>query len=105
MDGELRGRHWRLISTLKRQMTRRVWCFAVFCAAILLLVPALRTADTLPSSITDQAYWKMISDFSEPGGTFAFEMFMSNEETFQLILPDLLKRASPGGVYLGVAPE
>jgi hypothetical protein len=47
----------------------------------------------------------MISDFSEPGGTFAFEMFMSNEVTFQMILPDLLKRVPPGGVYLGVAPE
>ena len=47
----------------------------------------------------------MISDFSEPGGTFAFEMFMSNEASFQEILPNLLSRVSPGGVYLGVAPE
>jgi hypothetical protein len=86
-------------------MTMRVRFIAVLIAATLLLISTLRAADTLPGSISDQAYWKMISDFSEPGGTFAFEMFMSNEETFQLILPDLLRRVSPGGVYLGVAPE
>jgi hypothetical protein len=45
----------------------------------------------------------MISDFSERGGAFAFEIYMSNEVTFQEILPDLLKRVVPGGVYLGVA--
>src|SRR5712671_3105619 len=86
-------------------MTMRVRSLAAFLAATLLLVPMLRAADTLPGSITDQAFWKMISDFSEPGGTFAFEMFMSNEETFQQILPNLLRRVTPGGVYIGVAPE
>jgi len=83
----------------------RMRSFAWFFVATLLFLPILRAADTLPASITDQAYWKMISDFSEPGGTFIFDMYMSNEVTFQEILPDLLKRVSPGGVYLGVAPE
>src|SRR5205814_1616836 len=62
-------------------------------------------ADTLPSSLTDQQFWKLINDFSEPGGNFIFEMYMSNEETLQEILPDLLGRVQPGGVYIGVAPE
>jgi hypothetical protein len=70
-----------------------------------LLTTVLRAADTLPNSITDSEFWKMIFNFSEPGGAFAFEMYMSNEESFQFILPDLLKRVSPNGVYLGVAPE
>lgn len=68
-------------------------------------MPVLRAADTLPDSIPDSEFWKMISGFSEPGGSFAFEMYMSNEASFQFILPDLLKRVSPNGVYLGVAPE
>lgn len=83
----------------------RVRSIGVLITATLLLVSLLHGADTLPASIPDSTYWKMISDFSEPGGTFAFEMFMSNEVTFQMILPDLLKRVPPGGVYLGVAPE
>src|SRR5678815_5448069 len=83
----------------------RVRFIGILTIAALLFGSIFRGADTLPVSITDPAYWKMISDFSEPGGTFAFEMFMSNEVTFQMILPDLLKRVPPGGVYLGVAPE
>jgi hypothetical protein len=77
----------------------------VLITAVLLAASLLHGADTLPASIPDSAYWKMISDFSEPGGTFSFEMYMSNEVTFQDVLPDLLKRVPPGGVYLGVAPE
>src|SRR5438552_787128 len=78
----------------------------IILGSILFLVASFRAADTLPTSIPDAAFWKMISDFSETGGAFNFEMYMSNEVTFQTILPDLLKRVSPaGGVYLGVAPE
>ena len=83
----------------------RLRILAIGLAATLLLIPALRAADTLPAALSDQAFWKMISDFSETGGSFDFEMFMSNEVTFQEILPDLLTRVTPGGVYLGVAPE
>ena len=75
------------------------------CIAVVLLIAPVRAADTLPGSLTGQAFWKMITDFSEPGGTFDFEMLMSNEVTFQTILPDLLSRVPQGGVYLGVAPE
>jgi hypothetical protein len=73
----------------------------------LILIPTLASlsADTLPPSLSDQDFWKIVTDYSEPGGDFAFEMYMSNEETFQQILPDLLRRVQPGGVYLGVAPE
>ena len=77
---------------------------AVTLAAILLSVVATRGADTLPASLSDQAFWKLVTDLSEPGGNFVFEMYMSNEETFQQILPDLLRRVQPGGVYIGVAP-
>ena len=71
----------------------------------MVLISSIRAADTLPTAITDTAFWKMIGDFSEDGGVFDFEMFMSNESTFQTVLPGLLTRVSPGGVYLGVAPE
>src|SRR4029079_5340887 len=83
----------------------RMRTIAACLVATLLLISALQAADTLPASLSDQTFWKMITDFSEPGGTFAFEMFMSNEVTFKALLTDLLKRVAPGGVYLGVAPE
>jgi hypothetical protein len=82
--------------------------FLIFLVITVLLIAGarpFRAADTLPISITDGTFWKMLNDFSEPGGTFSFEMYMSNESTFQTVLPELLERVSPGGVYLGVAPE
>jgi hypothetical protein len=84
---------------------RLLW---ICLAAILLILPVVhdgRAADTLPTSMTDQTFWKMISDFSEDGGRFDFPMYMSNEVTFQTILPELAGRVPVGGVYLGVAPE
>jgi hypothetical protein len=74
---------------------------------LILLAPgvATRAADTLPTSIANAEYWKMISDMSERGGTFDFEMYMSNEVTFQDVIPELVSRVPQGAAYLGVAPE
>ena len=66
---------------------------------------AVATAPTLPARITDEAFWKMVSDFSEPGGTFRSDNFVSNETTFQHVIPRLNTLAAPGGVYLGVGPD
>jgi hypothetical protein len=66
---------------------------------------ASRAAETLPSELSDAAYWKLISDFSEPDGYFQLEIVTSNENTYQNPLPELTKTAKPGGVYLGVGPE
>jgi hypothetical protein len=61
-------------------------------------------ADSLPHEVTDMEFWRMVSEFSEPGGSFRFQ-FMSNEREYPTIIPNLKKAASPGGVYLGVGPE
>jgi hypothetical protein len=62
-------------------------------------------ADTLPGRYTDAEFWRIVTDFSEPGGAFPFENFVSNEVSYQDILPELTRIARPGGAYLGVAPE
>jgi hypothetical protein len=73
--------------------------------ALLLVTPGLRGADTLPTQIADDVYWKLIDSSSEPTGEFPSENFTSNENGFQKILPDLLSAAKQEGVYLGVGPE
>src|SRR3954468_5580590 len=83
----------------------RVRPLAIGVALILFAISPVRGIDTLPPAISDPEFWKMISDFSEKGGTFAFEMFMSNESSFQEIIPDLVRIAPQGGAYVGVAPE
>lgn len=66
--------------------------------------PALHGA-RLPERIDDSTYWRMISEFSEPGGYFQSENFVSNEMALQFVIPKLLPHLQPGGVYLGVGPE
>jgi hypothetical protein len=72
----------------------------------LLTVFPSRAADTLPSQLSDEAYWKMISDFSEADAPSMFDEWLtSNEREYQQPLGQLTKSVAPGGVYLDVGPE
>jgi hypothetical protein len=64
-----------------------------------------RPADTLPAQYTDAEFWRLVTEFSERGGAFPYENFVSNERNYQVVLPEVKTRIQPGGVYLGVAPE
>jgi len=59
----------------------------------------------LPARLSDQQFWRLISQFSEQGGTFHSENFVSNEGRFQFVLPELERRTKSGGLYVGVGPE
>jgi len=63
------------------------------------------SADSLPSQLSNGDFSKMIEQFSEPGGSFRYQNYLSNERSYQHPIPELLKRIKPGGVYLGVGPE
>jgi hypothetical protein len=39
--------------------------------------------ETLPRVLTDQDFWKLITDFSEPEGYFPSDNFLSNESRYQ----------------------
>jgi hypothetical protein len=62
-------------------------------------------ADTLPSQLTDREFWRLSSDLSEPNGFFRSDNLVSNEHTYEYVIPALQKAAARGGVYLGVAPD
>jgi hypothetical protein len=83
-------------------MSRR---FAHLLIALTAMLSLATAADTLPSRYTDAEFWRMVTDFSEPGGNFPYENFVSNELSYQIVLPELKRVTKPGGVYLGVAPE
>jgi hypothetical protein len=59
----------------------------------------------LPPRLSDREFWQMVSDFSEPGGYFRSDNFLSNESSFQEVIPRLRAAVQPDGVYLGVGPE
>ena len=74
--------------------------------ASLCVTPAARSVRTsdLPDRISDQEFWHLIVDLSEAGGFFRSDNLVSNETTFQHVIPELRKRTRLGGVYLGVGP-
>ena len=84
--------------------THRLLMFSALIGLVLVAAPAFRAVDTLPGTLTDDAYWRMVSEFSEEGGYFRFE-YMSNEREFQYVIPRLKATIKPGGAYLGVGPE
>jgi hypothetical protein len=62
-------------------------------------------ASPVPSQLTDQQFWSLSRDSSEEDGFFRSDNLLSNETTFQYIIPDLQKTAKQGRVYMGVGPE
>jgi hypothetical protein len=84
---------------------RRLFQVTVLLFVCLAAVPRFRAAEPLPAQLTDEAFWKMITEFSEEGGFFRFENFLSNELGFQYVIPALKELTKPGGVYMGVGPE
>jgi len=58
-----------------------------------------------PDSLTDREFWQFLTSMSEEGGAFPSENFVSNEKTYQYVIPTLERTLTPNGVYLGVGPE
>ena len=83
--------------------------FLVPLSLLLCLSPVdAQQAVTLPERLSDQEFWALSQDSSEPGGYFRsadITNLTSNELLFQHVIPDLVTRVKPGSVYLGVGPE
>jgi len=62
-------------------------------------------AQSIPAQLTDQQFWNISSESSEADGTFRSDNLLSNEIGFQYVIPDLIKTAKPGRIYMGVGPE
>jgi hypothetical protein len=66
---------------------------------------AAQSATGIPPRLSDSTFWRIVTDFSEPGGFFRSDNFVSNETSFQYVIPELQRTTRQGGVYLGVAPD
>ena len=60
--------------------------------------------ETLPDRLSDQEFWKLSSEFSEPNGFFQSDNLVSNERSYQFVVPTLMRQRGRGA-YLGVAPD
>jgi hypothetical protein len=77
-------------------------------AAFAIAPPARAIAQSripAPDSLTDAEFWKFFTKMSEPDGYFLSENFVSNEVSFQEVIPSLQRSLTRDGVYFGVGPE
>src|SRR5215471_1370671 len=77
----------------------------VVVATLSLFFSIAWSAQELPVRLTDEAFWKLIADYSEPGGRFISDNFVSNELASQRVLSELTQGRKGYGAYLGVGPE
>jgi hypothetical protein len=90
--------------TIKRRLLF-VAAVLSLCGVALILSRAQAVPDTLPTELNDQTFWGLVASFSEPDGLFRSDNFVSNERTYQEVIPELKLRSLPNGVYLGVGPD
>src|SRR5262249_42222852 len=90
--------------TQRRRLTAVVAFLATFQLALSGLALHAWRAD-LPTKLSDQDFWALSEELSEPNGNFQSDNLLSNETGFQVVIPQLVERLGTGGVYLGVGPE
>jgi hypothetical protein len=87
-------------------IARRLSALALVVGLALLGAPAIVAGrGRLPAHLTDQEFWRLSYESSEPNGYFRSDNLTSNELWFQHVVPDLIDRTHQGDVYLGVGPE
>ena len=93
--------------TRHASLQRLSWQLSSIALACLLTLASAThaSAQELPSRLDDSTFWQLVGDYSEPGGYFRSDNFVSNEMAFQYVIPTLLQTTKPGGVYLGVGPD
>jgi hypothetical protein len=94
-------------SAIMRSPNRRLgWATVLGTAVLLLSTPSASRSQQSPTQkVSDEEFWSVFSKLSEAGGSFVSENFISNEMSFQYVIPALQRQLTPGGVYLGVGPE
>src|SRR5215831_8006247 len=91
---------------ISRRSVLRAAVTSVACIGLIVLRFApIKSAEPIPSQISDEAFWKLVTSLSEPDGQFRYENFLSNEIEYQYVIPELKAATRPGGVYMGVGPE
>lgn len=89
-------------------MRRLIWRWCALTLLVVSLAPThvrARATSTIPERYTDAEFWRLVTDFSEADGYFQSDNLVSNELTFQWVIPQLQAAWTPGQVYVGVGPD
>jgi hypothetical protein len=91
---------------IRQQLGRAALCLIVVLSlGATLIAPFRLLAAPVPTQLTDQQFWNLSREWSEDDGVFRSDNLLSNETTFQHVIPGLLKASKQGRVYMGVGPE
>jgi len=92
---------------MSRGASIRLGILALAVSALVLCVtPTARPrAEALPQRLDDRTFWSIVNEFSEPGGTFRSDNLVSNELSFEQVIPRLQATFTPPSAYIGVGPE
>src|SRR3954452_17231503 len=92
---------------MTRGTSVRLSILAVAVSALVLCVtPTSRPrAEALPQRLDDRAFWTLVTEVSEPGGSFRSDNLVSNELAFEEVIPTLQARLQPASAYIGVGPD
>jgi hypothetical protein len=85
--------------------SRRLPLLVVILLLTVSLASAITAAPPVPTQLTDEQFWQLSSSMSEADGEFRSDNLLSNELNFQYVIPELVRVAQPGRVYMGVGPE
>src|ERR1700680_4271226 len=80
------------------------WRLSSIALSGLVLSTAWLVSAAVPSRLTDDQFWSLSRNSSEEDGVFRSDNLLSNETTFQWVIPAVLQTAKQGRVYLGVGP-
>jgi hypothetical protein len=72
--------------------------------AAVLTYPLVRTP-AVASRLSDEEFWRLVTESSEAEGFFGFDNFTSNELVHPQVVSQLVPATPAGRVYLGVGPE
>jgi len=77
----------------------------IVVVALCFALSSVWSAAELPAQLSDQAFWQIVTGFSETNGHFPSDNFVSNELATQRVLTQLTKGRKANGAYVGVGPE
>jgi hypothetical protein len=106
-NDDMTGSKNRADRTRRRALVALVWALALAASTVTPGAARHRanTAADFPGRLSDDQFWQLVSGFSEGGGSFLSDNFVSNEQGFQEVVPRLSERPPRGGAYLGVGPD
>jgi hypothetical protein len=84
---------------------RHLVCLSLSLALLGAVPRGAAPSHTIPHRLPDAEFWGLVSEMSEQNGHFPSDNLVSNELTYQWVIPALQRRWTGGRAYLGVGPD